>query len=48
MSVVACAGKSAKEQESLAAPGVFAGTAGVRCDVAAPVEATSSETVLKM
>jgi len=25
-----------KERESLAAPGAFAGTAAVRCDVAAP------------
>ena len=40
----------ADERESLAAPGAFAGTAAVRCDMAAPAitGAASWETVLKM
>ena len=39
----------AKEKESLAAPGVFAGTAAVRYDLAAEAIACETwETILKM
>ena len=31
-----CSGDPTLEREGLAAPGAFAGTAAVRCDVAAP------------